>query len=71
MPCEHYGALTICRSGTTAEKPIRKRNRIKWCFRCRKHLPHMLTMTYEIERSYYDPIIWWKCAGCSKDCTTF
>jgi len=61
----------INRPGRTAERPLRKRRRWKWCFNCRKRLPHMLTMTYEVEPSYYEPWVWWKCGGCGKDFTLF
>jgi hypothetical protein len=56
-------------TGPDKEKPIRKRNRWKWCFGCRKRLPHMLMMAYDSKPSYYDPIIRWKCGGCGKDRT--
>jgi RNase P subunit RPR2 len=69
--CEHYGNLTICRPGKMAEKPLRKNHRWKWCFGCRERLPHMLTMKYEIEPSYYDPLVFWKCSKCGKDRTEF
>lgn len=63
--------IHINRPGPSKSEPIGKRNRTKWCFSCRKHLPHMLTMTYEIEPSYYEPLIWWKCSVCGKDRTQF
>lgn len=57
--------------GPSAQKPIRKRHRWKFCFECRKRLPHMLTMAYDPEPSYYEPIVFWKCAGCGHDRTAF
>jgi len=70
---DNQGAVIgfICGTGKTRSRAIRKRRRWKWCFNCRKRLPHMLTMTYEVKPSYYDPLIYWKCAGCSEDCTLF
>ena len=61
----------VCGTGRTVEEPIRKRRRMKWCFNCRKHLPHMLTMQREVKPSYYDPITFWKCSGCGEDWTLF
>lgn len=61
----------ICFGPKTKEVPLRKRNRIKYCFRCRKKLPHMLTASVPIEPSYYEPNVWWKCSGCGKDYTLF
>lgn len=61
----------ICRAGESFDRPLRKRHRTKWCFNCRKRLPHMLTATIEKEPSYYDPQVWWKCSGCGYDYTLF
>lgn len=61
----------VCRPGVMKEKALRKRSRWKWCFNCRKRLPHMLTMKYEIKPSYYDPLIFWKCSRCGEDYTLF
>lgn len=55
----------------TEERPLRKRRRLKWCFDCRKRLPHMLTASVPIEPSYYEPNVWWKCSGCGHDRTSF
>lgn len=61
----------ISRPGPMVEEPLRKRRRWKWCFNCRKRLPHMLTMKREVKPSYYDPLIFWKCARCGQDWTLF
>lgn len=61
----------LCRPGARAEKPISKRGRWKWCFNCCKRLRHMLTMSYDLEPSYYGPSVYWKCSGCGKDFTLF
>jgi hypothetical protein len=61
----------ICMGPRMAQRPLRKRHRWKWCFECRKRLPHMLTLSYPIEPSYYGAHDWWKCSGCGKDRTEF
>jgi hypothetical protein len=61
----------ICGTGGRPEKAIRKRRRWKWCFNCCKRLPHMLTMSYDPQPSYYEPTIFWKCSGCGEDFTLF
>jgi RNase P subunit RPR2 len=61
----------ICYGPKTKEVQLRKRHRMKFCFKCRKHLPHMLTASVPIEPSYYEPNVWWKCQGCGHDYTTF
>jgi hypothetical protein len=61
----------VCGTGRTAERSVRKRRRWKWCFKCCKRLPHMLTMVYAVEPSYYDPRVFWKCGGCGEDWTLF
>ena len=72
VECVRYeGGLTMTRNVGWIEKPIRKRNRWKWCFRCRKHLRHMLTMFYDPQPSYYEPSVYWKCEGCKEDHTEF
>lgn len=66
------GAVVGHVCGTTlTHKSIRKRHRKKFCFECRKKLPHMLTMAYDPNPSYYEPIVYWKCSGCGKDNTLF
>ncbi len=64
-------AVHITRNVGWIEKPIRKRNRWKWCFKCRKRLPHMLWMAYDPKPTYYEPIVFWRCGGCGKDRTRF
>ena len=71
MPCIKYGDAIICTSGPTEERKLRKRNRMKWCFKCRKKLPHMLTALVETKPTYYDPVVFWKCSGCGRDFTLF
>ena len=46
----------------------------KWCFRCRKHLPHkwqLLDDPPERQPSYYEPVPTYRCSGCGEDHTTF
>lgn len=61
--------IHICFSGETEERKLNTRNRWKWCYNCRKRLPHMLTALVEKAPSYYDPVIFWKCGRCGKDHT--
>ncbi len=61
----------LCGPTTKEERQLRKRRRTKWCFACRKKLPHMLTALVELTPSYYDPVVFWKCSGCGKDETLF
>lgn len=58
-------------TGPAARKPIRKRHRWKWCFECRKRMPHMLMMAYDPHPSYYDTFVYWRCNGCAGDHTEF
>lgn len=59
-----------------------KDDQVRWCFSCRKHLPHMWVCLWDhtieeakalpIEKlTYYDPIWIRKCSGCGKDRTDF
>ena len=57
--------------GPDAQKPLRKRNRWKWCFKCRKRMPHMLMMYYDSKPSYYEPTVAWECGSCRGDHTEF
>lgn len=55
--------------GKRVKKKIRKEP--KWCFGRCKRLLHTLVVFYEIEPSYYEPIIEWQCSRCGKDKTLF
>ena len=43
----------------------------KWCFGCRKHLPHDMVTLVDEEPSYYDPVGVYECSRCKKDRTLF
>jgi hypothetical protein len=43
----------------------------RWCFSCRKRLPHTWEVLGYEEPSYYDPIRVCKCSRCGKDRTDF
>ncbi len=43
----------------------------KWCFGCRKRLPHKLQVLADVEPSYYDPVVVVRCSRCGKDRTQF
>src|SRR4051812_5024215 len=66
--------LHIC-EGPTWERSTAPDDRpTRWCFNCRKHLPHTWSlMDYPLERqpSYYDPVPVCCCSRCKRDCTTF
>lgn len=43
----------------------------RWCFACRKRLPHDDVLLGDEGPSYYDPVWVRKCSGCGNDRTTF
>jgi hypothetical protein len=46
---------------------------VKWCFKCRKHLPHDFVVIGDPPdvESYYDPTPSYRCSGCNQDHTLF
>jgi len=45
---------------------------VKWCFYCRKHLPHSdVMMVPDDPMSYYGPRWKYVCSKCGKDATRF
>ena len=50
-----------------AEEPAGDR----WCFGCRKRLPHIDACLADPEPSYYDPVWVRRCSVCKRDCTRF
>lgn len=44
---------------------------IRWCFGCRKHLPHTDVCLGDEEPSYYEPVWVRKCSRCGHDLTDF
>ena len=46
----------------------------RWCFCCRKHLPHTWTLYTdppERQPSYYEPVPVLSCSRCKRDCASF
>ncbi len=43
----------------------------KWCFACRKRLPHAAVTLAPIEMSYYGPHWFYECSGCKGDHVDF
>ncbi len=43
----------------------------KWCFGCRKRLPHTVRVLGDEEPSYYEPVAVRVCSGCGRDQTAF
>jgi hypothetical protein len=39
----------------------------RWCFKCRKRLPHDVVIMEPVEPSYYGPHAKVECAGCGED----
>jgi hypothetical protein len=68
MACEHYGNLTICRPNSW-KVFSRKPAGVKWCFSCRRHLPHDWIVHGEDGITYYDPIARYDCTQCHQDHT--
>ena len=44
---------------------------LRWCFGCRKRLPHIGEIWGDSEPSYYEPVLVLKCSQCGKDRTRF
>ena len=44
---------------------------VKWCFGCRKRLPHTWEMWDYEQPSYYDPAVVLRCSRCNQDRTEF
>lgn len=73
--CDHVhidGACVYLLRGPTHEyhrEPIGDR----WCFRCRKRLPHDFVVMGDPPEvmSYYDPSPGYRCSGCGQDHTRF
>lgn len=66
MSCEHYGNVIVCR-GPEMREVRRALWEIRWCFRCRKRLPHDYVVLAPVEPSYYGPHIEVECHGCGED----
>jgi hypothetical protein len=44
---------------------------VRWCFGCRKHLPHVDILMGDSEPSYYEPVWTRRCSRCGNDRTHF
>jgi hypothetical protein len=44
---------------------------VRWCFGCRKHLPHDDVIVGDEGPSWYDPVLVRQCSRCGQDRTTF
>jgi hypothetical protein len=60
----------IC--GSARREIAREPEGDRWCFECRKRLPHDWVLMDDIEQpSYYDPSWHRECSGCHRDHTYF
>lgn len=63
--------LHITRTPLEEYRP-REAERVRWCFKCRKHLLHELVFRRPIDpMSYYGPQIDLECVGCHRDNADF
>lgn len=70
MSCIHSDNLTICRPSSWkafSRQPVGD----KWCFGCRKRLPHDWIVEGEDGESYYAPNARYDCTQCHRDRTLF
>lgn len=71
MSCTHYeGGLTICQPNSW-KVFHRKSAGVKWCFKCRRHLPHDWIIEGEGGYSYYEPTGRYDCSGCHQEHVLF
>lgn len=69
MRCSRIESGVICR---TPMREIRREPAgVKWCFKCRKHLPHDWIVTAIVEPSYYEPTCRFDCSGCHQENVLF
>jgi hypothetical protein len=66
MSCEHHGNLVICH-GPEMREVRREPWETRWCFKCRKRLPHDSVVMAPVELSYYGPRVKVECHGCGGD----
>lgn len=60
----------VCR-GPALREVRRVPDEVRWCFNCRKHLPHDWVVLDSDEPSYYEPIGRRDCPSCHGDFTSF
>lgn len=62
-------------TGALCGPPMREIRRepvgVKWCFKCRKHLPHDWIGLATVELSYYEPTFRYDCSGCHQEHVLF
>lgn len=59
-------SLHIC-WGPAMREAKREHWQTRWCFRCRKRLPHDAVFMVPVERSYYGPHWAVECHGCGEN----
>ena len=59
-------SLHVCR-GPEMREELRRPWQVRWCFRCRKLLPHEAVLYVPAEPSYYGPNWDVECVGCGED----
>ncbi len=69
MSCHRIDTAVVCAS--TVHEVSRRSAGIKWCFKCRQHLPHDWIVLDSIEPSYYDPISRYDCPQCHEEHVLF
>lgn len=64
--------LHICRSPAVDRWVTIPDNRpTRWCFGCRKHLPHVWEFGFYDEPSYWEPPHYLRCSRCHEDRALF
>ena len=43
----------------------------RWCFGCRKRLPHEAVLLGDEKPSYYEPVWVYRCSRCNRNLTRF
>lgn len=69
MSCIPIGNGYVC--GPRMREVTREPAGIKWCFKCRKHLPHDWIVLDSEQPSYYDPIGRYDCPQCHQEHVLF
>lgn len=65
MTCVQGNGFSLCY--TPMQEVRRESVGVKWCFKCRKHLPHDWIVTATVEPSYYEPTGRYDCSGCHQE----
>lgn len=74
MTCTHVhlgGACVDICTGPGMVEGRREDDRVRWCFQCRKHLPHFAVLMVPVGESYYGPHWQLECEGCGEDHADF